>query len=196
MIADSLFQRHKLKHTKQIFGFILLWCLQKRLLVRLTRHNFTLTELEQTTVTLDETLQTRVTYSRAAIWSSVSTVPSLWWACCKTLWRDKINIRIMTGQTWLNEVLLKCSFSTFDLWTRTLSRRVVPRSPAPIPLAPSPSPTWTPPSLPDLLENCHCQGRQFTNSKFYLYLLFFLLPFQFFFLNSEAFCNLGFLKEQ
>lgn len=29
-----------------------------------------------------------VTYSRAAIWSSASTVPSLWWTCCKTLWGD------------------------------------------------------------------------------------------------------------
>lgn len=30
-----------------------------------------------------------VTYSRAAIWSSVSTVPSLWCICCKTLWKDR-----------------------------------------------------------------------------------------------------------
>lgn len=116
-----------------------------------------------------------VTYSRAAIWSWVSTVPRPWWTCCKILRRDKE--KEDEDQTWLDKTdfhfiswVKMCRknlwqtcwvflWSTFDLWTQNLCRPVVLQWPALIPPEPSPSPVWTPLSLPGRRENCHCQDK-------------------------------------
>lgn len=57
------------------------------------------------------------------------------------------------------------TWSTFDLWSRTLGRRVALRWPALNPPAPSPSPAWTPLWPPARLESCRCEARTTIHSK-------------------------------